>query len=278
MSTKVAIVIIAKNEEEFIGKTIESLLSQELKPHRIILVNDGSTDKTEEIASSYNVEIVNRKNQNQFFQAKKELANTINDGLAKLENDNECEFVIKLDADIFLPANYISEITKRMKSDPKIAVSSGIIEYEYSVVPRGAGRVVRLDFWKKIGLKYPVNYGFEEYLLSKARMMGYTTNVFSDLVMKTGRKTGSKFNPKLYYFYGLGFKALGYSVPYMIVKAFLFAKRKPSGAFYLLKGYFSNYEDLYEQELRDYVRKSQFDSLANEKGKYLKRIFRMLSH
>lgn len=274
MSTKVAVIIIAKNEEQFIGKTIESLLSQELKPHRIILVNDGSTDKTEEIASGYKVEIINRKNQNQFLQAKKELADTINDGLAKLENDNECEFVIKLDADIFLPANYISEITKRMKSDPKIAVSSGIIEDEYSVVPRGAGRVVRLYFWKKIGLKYPANYGFEEYLLSKARMMGYTTNVFSDLVMKTGRKTGSKFNPKLYYYYGLGFKALGYSFPYMIAKAFLFAKRKPTGACHMLKGYFSDYDDLYEPELREYVRKNQWENIT--RSKYLKRFFRML--
>jgi len=274
MSTKVAVVIIAKNEEEFIGKTIESLLSQELKPHRIILVNDGSTDKTEEIASGYKVEIVNRKNQNQFLQAKKELADTINDGLAKLENDNECEFVIKLDADIFLPVNYISEITKRMKSDPKIAVSSGIIENEYSVVPRGAGRVVRLDFWKKIGLKYPVNYGFEEYLLSKARMMGYATNVFSDLVMKTGRKTGSKFNPKSYYYYGLGFKALGYSFPYMIVKVLLFVKRKPKGACHMMKGYFSDYDDLYEPELREYVRKTQWENII--RSKYLKRFFRML--
>jgi len=275
MSSKVAVVIIAKNEEKFIGKTIEALLSQELKPHRIILVNDGSTDQTEEIASPYEeIEIINRKNRNQFLQAKKELANTINTGLSKLKNDEECEFVIKLDADIFLPKNYISEIIKRMKLDPKIAVSSGIVENEYTVIPRGAGRVVRLNFWKKIGLKYPVNYGFEGYLLNKARVMGYTIKVYPDLIMKTGRKTGSEYNPKLYYYYGIGMKALGYTTPFVLARTLNLVIRKPSGAFYMLKGFFSDYDELYEKEVRDYVKREQYEKIKNFKLSYFKRIFR----
>lgn len=275
MPSKVAIVIIAKNEEEFIGRTIEALLSQELPPYRIILVNDGSTDKTEEIASGFKkVEIINRKNRSEFLQAKKELANTINEGLSKLKNDEECEFVIKLDADIFLSKNYISEITKRMKSDPKIAVASGVIENEYSVIPRGAGRVVRLDFWKKIGLKYPVNYGFEGYLLSKARVMGYKVKVFPDLVMKTGRKTGSKFNPELYYYYGVGMKALGYTIPFALGRTANLVIRKPLGAYYMLKGFFSDYDQLYEPEIREFVKSHQYKKFKHLKLSDMKRIFR----
>ncbi len=275
MISKVAVVIIAKNEEQFIGKTIESLISQELKPHRIILVNDGSTDKTEQIASNYKeVEIINRQNQNQSFQAKKELANTINEGLSKLKNDEECEFVIKLDADIFLSKNYLSEIIKRMKLDPKIAVSSGIVENEYSVIPRGAGRVVRLDFWKKIGLKYPVNYGFEGYLLNKARVMGYTIKVYADLVMYTSRKTGSEYNPKLYYYYGIGMKALGYTIAFVLARTANLVIRKPKGAYYMLKGFFSNYDQLYEKEVRDYVKKAQHEKIKSLRLSDFKRLFR----
>ena len=275
MISKVAVVIIAKNEEQFIGKTIESLISQELKPHRIILVNDGSTDKTEQIASNYKeVEIINRQNQNQFFQAKKELANTINEGLSKLKNDEECEFVIKLDADIFLSKNYLSEIIKRMKLDPKIAVSSGIVENEYSVIPRGAGRVVRLDFWKKIGLKYPVNYGFEGYLLNKARVMGYTIKVYADLVMYTSRKTGSEYNPKLYYYYGIGMKALGYTIAFVLARTANLVIRKPKGAYYMLRGFFSNYDQLYEKEVRDYVKKAQHEKIKSLRLSDFKRLFR----
>jgi len=45
-NAKIAVIIIARNEENFIGKTIENLKNQELSPYRIIVVNDGSTDKT----------------------------------------------------------------------------------------------------------------------------------------------------------------------------------------------------------------------------------------
>ena len=65
MESKIAVVIVAKNEEKLIAKTLDSLRNQDLKPYRIILVNDGSTDRTEEIVSTYNeVEIINIKNNN----------------------------------------------------------------------------------------------------------------------------------------------------------------------------------------------------------------------
>ena len=49
---KVAVVIIARNEENSIKKTIDCLKTQDLVPYRIIAVNDGSTDKTGEILSN----------------------------------------------------------------------------------------------------------------------------------------------------------------------------------------------------------------------------------
>ena len=264
MQSKIAVVIIAKNEEKLIGKTLDSLRNQDLKPYRTILVNDGSTDRTEEIALTYNeVEIVNRKNTGTNLQTKKELAETINVGLSKLKDEKDCVFIVKLDADIILPKNYLSTINERMTLNSKIAVSSGVIEGEYSVVPRGAGRVVRFDFWKKIGLAYPVNYGFEGYLLFKARSMGYEVTIFRDLVMRTGRKTGSTLNPKLYYNYGLGMKTVGQTFPYVLVRALIIAKKDPLRAFYLLRGFLSSYNDLFEPELREYVKKTQYKNIKN---------------
>lgn len=269
---KIALIIIARNEEKFIGKTIENLKNQELSPYRIIVVNDGSTDKTGEILSNFeNVEIINREKRDEDFLAKKELATTINCGLEKLENDHDCEFVMISGADLIFPKNYLSLIVERMRTEPKIAISSGIIEGEFSIEPRGAGRVIRYDFWKKIGLKYPVNYGFEAFLLLKAKSLGYEITSFQDLVIVTERKTGTKYNPKLYYFYGLGLKALGYTLPYVLVRAALFAKKKPRGAIYLLKGFFSNYDDLYDSDLREYVKKTQYQKISRLDRSYIKR-------
>lgn len=50
---KVSIIIPAYNCAEFIGRTIDSVLSQTYKDYEIIIVNDGSTDETEQAVSGY---------------------------------------------------------------------------------------------------------------------------------------------------------------------------------------------------------------------------------
>ena len=271
-TTKVAVVIIARNEENSIKKTIDCLKMQDLVPYRIIAVNDGSTDKTGEILLTIeNIEVFKRQRREESHLANTELANTVNCGLEKLQNDLDCEFIMISGADLIFPKNYLSSIVERMRTEPKIAISSGMIEGEFSIEPRGAGRVIRYDFWKKIGLKYPVNYGFEAFLLLKAKSLGYEITSFQDLVIDTDRKTGSKYNPKLYYYYGLGLKALGYTLPYVLVRAALFAKKKPRGAIYLLKGFFSNYDDLYDSKLREYVKKTQYQKISRLDRSYIKR-------
>ncbi|MCB0662855.1 MAG: glycosyltransferase family 2 protein, partial [Saprospiraceae bacterium] len=41
---KFLIIIPAKDEEEFVEKTLVSLMEQSIKPARVILVDDGSKD------------------------------------------------------------------------------------------------------------------------------------------------------------------------------------------------------------------------------------------
>lgn len=51
--TKVSVIIPAFNEEKYIKKCIDSILNQTLKDIEIVLVDDGSTDKTYEIMKYY---------------------------------------------------------------------------------------------------------------------------------------------------------------------------------------------------------------------------------
>lgn len=50
---KLAVIIACYNEEQVIGKTIDALQSGTFKNFRLILVNDGSTDKTAKIIAEY---------------------------------------------------------------------------------------------------------------------------------------------------------------------------------------------------------------------------------
>src|SRR5438552_8123155 len=43
----------AHNEESFITKTLDSMVAQTVLPERWVIVDDGSTDRTAEIAQSY---------------------------------------------------------------------------------------------------------------------------------------------------------------------------------------------------------------------------------
>ena len=273
-NTKVAVVLNARNEEKTITKALECVLNQDLLPYRIIVVNDGSTDKTEELASKFDlVEVINRPIRDERYLARKELAETVNVGLRRLHNDQTCEFVWLMGSYVLYPKDYLSKLINRMRKNTKIAISSGVVVNEFSIEPRGPGRVVRCDFWKKIGFVYPVNYGWEGYLVWKAQSMGFEAVGYTDIISPTQRKTGSRFDPKRYYYYGLALKALGYTFLYTIMKILLFSKRKPHGAYFMLKGYLSNYNELYENELREYVKKTQHQNMF--KLTYVKRFFKM---
>ena len=45
-----SIIIPAHNEEKYLQKTIDSIIKQEMHDYEIIIVTNGCTDKTEEIA------------------------------------------------------------------------------------------------------------------------------------------------------------------------------------------------------------------------------------
>ncbi len=58
---KVSVVIIAYNAAKTIAETLESIKAQTQPVHEVIVVNDGSTDNTKEIALSYSAKVVDRE-------------------------------------------------------------------------------------------------------------------------------------------------------------------------------------------------------------------------
>lgn len=110
---KVSIVIIAYNEERFIKEAIESALDQNYENTEVILVDDGSKDKTVAIAKQFepNVKVISQKNSGNCSFPR-------NAGLAIATG----EYVSFLDGDDILLPNKISEQVAILQRYPEAAL------------------------------------------------------------------------------------------------------------------------------------------------------------
>lgn len=90
MQPKVSVIIPAYNHERFIGPALESVLNQTHQNFELIVINDGSTDRTGEIIQSYRDErLIYRSQENQ------DAYNTLNRGLGMVSG----EYVAILNSD-----------------------------------------------------------------------------------------------------------------------------------------------------------------------------------
>ncbi len=269
---KLGVVIIARNEEDAIGNTIQSLIEQKLKPAKIVVVDDGSTDKTFEIAQSFEkVQVTPFSHNHENWVDKLELALVINTGLNELKDLNLTHVMIS-GADMVYPPEYNYEICNYMRNHLEVVISSGMVNGEYSYRPRGAGRIIRADFLSSIGFCYPVQHGYEGYLLYKAESMGYKVLALK-INMKTQRKSGTRYSNYHFIEEGKACKEMGYSALYVLGKVFILVRSDPVNAIRLLRGYMSQVK-LYEKDLRYFIRKKQHDMIFNHKKEILKIIFR----
>lgn len=98
---KVSVVIPAFNEDKYIGACLDSLMKQQVKADEIIIVNNNSTDRTEEIAKKYPVTILDLE--------KPTVIGARNAGYDHAHS----EIIARTDADSLVPEDWI----KRIKMD-----------------------------------------------------------------------------------------------------------------------------------------------------------------
>lgn len=87
----------AYNAEKTVGRTIESIISQTFQHFEFIIVNDGSTDKTEKITKEYaekdkRLKLISQTNSGAGNALNKAMKNSSNEWVVRIDND-----------DIFLP-------------------------------------------------------------------------------------------------------------------------------------------------------------------------------
>jgi cellulose synthase/poly-beta-1,6-N-acetylglucosamine synthase-like glycosyltransferase len=111
-----SVIVPAYNEEKVVARAIEALLEADYPSKEIIVVDDGSTDRTLAIASSYKgVKVLHKPNGGKY--------SALNFGLRFARG----EIVVTVDADSIVGRDALKEIVKRFR-DPKVAAVCGNIK------------------------------------------------------------------------------------------------------------------------------------------------------
>ena len=113
---KIYIIIPAYNEAEFIGETLQSLISQSKPAHKIVVVDDGSTDKTPEIVSEFakkypEISLIKNTSEGKHLPGSK-VVKAFNLGFNTL--DDNFDVICKFDADLIFPKDYPKIVNNNM--------------------------------------------------------------------------------------------------------------------------------------------------------------------
>lgn len=216
------IVIPAHNEETYIAQTLQSIVSQTFLPKKVVVVNDNSTDKTEETVNSFTqkypiISLVNKTSEAIHLPGSK-VIQAFQKGLETLDDDYD--FIVKADADLIFPDNYFETIISHFKSDSTIGMAGGFAYIEKNrewILEnltdkdhiRGAFKAYRKETFKQIGgLKPAMGWDTVDELLCKF----YNWKVVTDqsLKVKHLKPTGANYNKTARYKQGEAFYTLGY--------------------------------------------------------------------
>lgn len=266
-----------RNEEEFIKTTIESVISQTVTPDEWIIVNDGSTDNTEEIIKPYTnlfpwIKLFNLDDRG-FYYPGTGIMRVVQFGFDQVTSSN-WDFIVKLDCDISVEKQYFEKLLKEFDRYPKLGIASGSIyfiegekelkENSQSDHPWGASKIYRKECFNAIG-GWKAIPGWDLADLLSAQMKGWETKCFDEYkifhfrqtgMRRTGITNGRFLWGRFQYRYGYGFT-------YILLKSIFWLKQPPLilGGVGIFLGYLfaavKREEKLFDPEMRKFLRKKQ---------------------
>lgn len=120
-SPAVSVILPAYNCEKYIGAAIQSVLQQTLSDFELIVVNDGSVDKTNEVINSFRdkriIYIKNSKNEGLIYS------------LNRAINLSQGKYIARMDADDICHRERLEKQKNYLDQHHEIAVIASTIEY-----------------------------------------------------------------------------------------------------------------------------------------------------
>jgi poly-beta-1,6-N-acetyl-D-glucosamine synthase len=282
MKKKYVIVSPVRNEEEYIEKTILSVIKQTIQPVEYMIVDDGSTDSTGEIIARYaanysRIKTVKRKTKPHSPGAG--VVDAFYEGFDALKT-KDWDFVIKLDGDLEFEPEYFETLINEFASNPKLGLASGVTYepdnnggFKRDSMPddhvRGAAKMYRRKCWNDIGGLQRV-LGWDTIDELKAQVQGWETRSYKQLKIIHYKPIGYKQTNVVKREIKAGERQhyLGYLSLFAILRGFYRMLQKP----YLVAGALNIYgftrsrifrtEQIREKELVRHLQSKQWDRLT----------------
>jgi poly-beta-1,6-N-acetyl-D-glucosamine synthase len=194
----------ARNEEAFIDKTIASMISQSVMPVKWVIVDDGSTDRTNKIVESYanqhkwiNV-VVMPQGRKRDFAAK---VKCFYAGFNKVRGV-DFDIIANVDADISFDRDHFEFLLSKFAQNEKLGVAGSrcidqhgrSYNYKYTSIEDVSGQcqLFRRNCFEEIGGYLPIKTGAEDVIAtSTARMLNWETRTFEEKSHVHHRRSGT---------------------------------------------------------------------------------------
>lgn len=163
----VTVLIAAHNEEAWIGESLRSIAASERRPDRVVVVDDGSTDRTGDIARALGARVVRPPHKT----GRK--ASALNYGLQVVDTDA----VVILDADTMLHPEAIGALLDDL-ADGKAATSGAVLPHgEHGFWARGRA----LEYSVAMRLHKPLQQSFRALMVLSGCIACYRTETLRSM-------------------------------------------------------------------------------------------------
>ena len=242
---KFLIIIPTHNEEKNILFTLKSLQQQTFQDFFCVVVNDGSTDKTQQIVEEFSKENLKFKIQNLELSKHEpgaKVVRTFNKGLNSVDL-KEFDIICKFDADIVFPRDYLKKINQVYETQPKAGMVSGVVKIKKSIFEqalifdfkdekhqwkfedissknhiRGPIKSYRKECFQDMKGLRPV-LGWDNIDVMLAKKNGWETVTIKDLWVKHLRPTAYQYQNQKAEKLGEYFYNIGLSLPLTIISS-----------------------------------------------------------
>jgi biofilm PGA synthesis N-glycosyltransferase PgaC len=193
---KFILITSARNEANYLGKTIESVVSQTILPAAWVIVDDGSSDATASTAAKASrlhpwIKVISREDRG-YGDHEFGAVEGFYYGLNHLDTD-DFDFIFLIDGDVVIKPHYFEIILQKFADNPHLGIAEGQVQESrngklVSLISMPWSTCGQIKCWRRRCFQEIAGLvrapGWDSIDNYKAMMLGWQTRTFTDEELK----------------------------------------------------------------------------------------------